>query len=208
MKENVGKFIHSEDLQLIIEDKIPDEKYVSYLEVLDMGDHYDLTTAVFDAKIVSIIKEFQSKDDFFKDGSWSLSQYTWNIIKVDLLKYVVDMNEKFIFPIDEDISGLLSSSSHSKRNEYIQRSHMTPDDLEDLKKRIFQKSPYLRLYQLKNVMSYFCNQDVLHADDVGLGKTICTIAYLDLDRPMKTLIVVPSSLKLQWHDEIKKFAAC
>ncbi|WP_415696831.1 SNF2-related protein [Erysipelothrix inopinata] len=45
------------------------------------------------------------------------------------------------------------------------------------------------------------------ADDMGLGKTLQVISYLDTLNPDKTSIVVcPSSVMLNWIDEIHKFA--
>lgn len=50
---------------------------------------------------------------------------------------------------------------------------------------------------------------VLNADDVGLGKTIQTIAtmkhFIDNSNVKKVLIICKKSIKKQWVDEIKKF---
>lgn len=44
------------------------------------------------------------------------------------------------------------------------------------------------------------------ADDMGLGKTIQVLAFLStLPRDIKSLIVVPTSLIFNWHNEIKRF---
>lgn len=75
----------------------------------------------------------------------------------------------------------------------------------------------LRLYQkvgfqwLKNIEQY--NFGGILADDMGLGKTLQLIAML-LDykknsnelKPRASLVVCPSSLSLNWENEIKKFA--
>ena len=47
----------------------------------------------------------------------------------------------------------------------------------------------------------------LLADDMGLGKTVQVIAFLSAIHFKKGLIVVPTSLLLQWEREIKKFNA-
>ena len=44
------------------------------------------------------------------------------------------------------------------------------------------------------------------ADDMGLGKTLQVIALLDAQKKRPNLVVCPSSLILNWQDEIEKFA--
>ena len=46
------------------------------------------------------------------------------------------------------------------------------------------------------------------ADDMGLGKTLQIIALLDECRDVNktSLVVCPSSLLLNWHDEICRFS--
>lgn len=44
------------------------------------------------------------------------------------------------------------------------------------------------------------------ADDMGLGKTLQVIALLDVQKQKPNLVVCPSSLILNWQDEIEKFA--
>ena len=73
----------------------------------------------------------------------------------------------------------------------------------------------LRLYQkvgfkwLKNLEQY--NFGGILADDMGLGKTIQIITMLlsyiqNNEHPKNSLVVCPSSLVLNWQNEIKKFA--
>ena len=69
----------------------------------------------------------------------------------------------------------------------------------------------LREYQIEginwiNTLANYHFNGIL-ADDMGLGKTLQIIAYLDsleIDKP--SLVICPSSLILNWHDEILKFA--
>lgn len=44
------------------------------------------------------------------------------------------------------------------------------------------------------------------ADDMGLGKTLQVIALLDAQKKKPNLVVCPSSLILNWQDEVHKFA--
>lgn len=45
----------------------------------------------------------------------------------------------------------------------------------------------------------------LLCDDVGLGKTLQTLAYADAIKAQKVLIVCPAPLKRQWQQEIEKY---
>lgn len=47
---------------------------------------------------------------------------------------------------------------------------------------------------------------VLLADDLGLGKTVSSIATMMMDGALPTLVVAPTHLLRQWRDEISKFA--
>ena len=45
----------------------------------------------------------------------------------------------------------------------------------------------------------------LLCDSMGLGKTIQSLAVCEHIQAKKVLILTPSAVKWQWHDEIKKF---
>ncbi|MGL6186702.1 MAG: DEAD/DEAH box helicase [Clostridium chrysemydis] len=68
----------------------------------------------------------------------------------------------------------------------------------------------LREYQIFGVKwlieKYNLKLGGILADEMGLGKTLQIIALLILKRPIKTLIVSPTSLIYNWQNEIIKFA--
>lgn len=45
----------------------------------------------------------------------------------------------------------------------------------------------------------------LLADEMGLGKSVEMLAYIQLHKFKKVLLVVPASLKINWHQEAKKW---
>lgn len=68
--------------------------------------------------------------------------------------------------------------------------------------RDYQKEGYLWMMRLAESQA-----GALLADDMGLGKTIQSIVMLlQRQKEGSALIVVPSSLCFNWHDEIKRFA--
>lgn len=60
----------------------------------------------------------------------------------------------------------------------------------------------LKKYQQDGVDRIVSQTNTLIADEPGLGKTIQVLAYIDQNNVNKTLIVCPSSLKLNWENEI------
>lgn len=60
-------------------------------------------------------------------------------------------------------------------------------------------------YQREGVLFSYYKNNVLIADEMGLGKTIQAIGIMNLKKPVKTLIVCPATLKLNWQIELKKW---
>lgn len=74
----------------------------------------------------------------------------------------------------------------------------------------YLNAPYkFRDFQARAVRFIAGQRVALLADDVGLGKSICTIGVflnlIDTGTASKFLIVVPASLRLQWVAECRKF---
>ena len=67
----------------------------------------------------------------------------------------------------------------------------------------------LRQYQLEGVRFLIERNSALLADEMGLGKTVqaaVAIRHLILTREIdRALVIVPSSLKLNWQLEINKW---
>lgn len=69
----------------------------------------------------------------------------------------------------------------------------------------------LRPYQIEGVFWLFANRlndcNCLLADDMGLGKTLQVISYLSCIETKKDhLVIAPTSLLFNWHNEVVKFA--
>lgn len=96
---------------------------------------------------------------------------------------------------------------NEKFNALIQRFQTASKEPIDLPKRY---AGVLRDYQLTgvqwmNTLGALGFGGIL-ADDMGLGKTLQVIALVDAQKKRPNLVVCPSSLILNWQDEIKKFA--
>lgn len=204
IKENVGYFSNPE-----IVETIKSDNKALYCQVLSMGDSFALYSIAYDGFIVSLIKSNQKKGDHWDPNSkcWNLTPDTWDFIKIDLAQYLDKKNVNFMFPIGEDIDKLIKMSKpKTDKLKYMNRTNQSEVQQEKLLKEITLKFPYLRPYQAINQRSYYNNQYILDAEEMGLGKTVNVITYLKWEQPKKVLIVVPASLKKQWEDEIQKFA--
>lgn len=88
-------------------------------------------------------------------------------------------------------------------------SGVAKHDLESLAAAVTPAAP-LRTYQWEGILFLLRNTSALLADEMGLGKTVQTAIALQLllgavehDR---ALVVVPSSLKLNWENEFQRWA--
>ncbi|MBL7806185.1 MAG: DEAD/DEAH box helicase [Saprospiraceae bacterium] len=61
-------------------------------------------------------------------------------------------------------------------------------------------------YQYEGVLFLLQNKAAFLADEMGLGKTVQVIAYTNVTKPKKVLIVCPASLKTNWYNEFKRFS--
>jgi SNF2 family DNA or RNA helicase len=142
------------------------------------------------------------KDKGFQEiaKNWIVSSDTWVNLRIELATYLHEIGETCKFPAGEEIEFLVAKGKVKKRNFTI-----SDQDFEDLCETVKVKYPFLRDYQARDVVVYTTTVGILNANQMGLGKTIETGAYIDLEKPPNVLIVVPASLKTQWAKELKKF---
>ncbi|EUD66314.1 hypothetical protein C922_03230 [Plasmodium inui San Antonio 1] len=99
---------------------------------------------------------------------------------------------------------------YAKRNQKVKKkifSEMKNRCLEEIKKKLPKRIQKVILpYQLESV--YFFKQKngrILIGDEMGLGKTLQAICIFHFFRLYPTLIVTPSTMKLNWACEIERF---
>lgn len=79
-------------------------------------------------------------------------------------------------------------------------------ELPDLTVEPNLKNIELRPYQGKGIARMVELRRCMNGDDPGLGKTIQTIATLDLIKEFPAVIICPATLKLNWFNEISKYS--
>lgn len=188
-------------------DELEEFESALYLKVYSMGDEYAIEF-VYDNTIRTIIKSHLNWDKWKKSNEspfreetkwWYCKPEEWNNMKFELWEYLDSIEERYEFPKGEDIEVIASMKPKSK-NYRIQE-----EEYEELCVTVKSLYPFLREYQARDIVKQTTTLHILNANQMGLGKTIETLGYIHMENPLKVLIVVPNSLKIQWKLEIKKF---
>ena len=192
----------------------------------------DLSDLNFDEKeLAEIMKNYRLKKKFhrLKDGSFLSLEENENINFIDNIVSGMDISYSEIekgnikVPVHRSIylnrllsnmknTQILKNDTYNNMVNSIENVENTkeiviPSDLESTL-RVYQKTGYKWLKVLDNY-----NFGGILADDMGLGKTIQMIsiikAYINetkKEERLPSIVVAPSSLSLNWKNEIQKFA--
>ena len=182
-----------------------------------------ITVGVFNINFSEIIPNIKSKERLFllPDGNYFLIPLEWLSKYSSLAKLAKTENENLLLR-KSNFTAL--DTIPEIKNDVIQKAEYTASDL---------LKATLRPYQIEGVkwlLGHFnSNLGACLADDMGLGKTLQTLAVLvavqeqlgfttkttnfdlfqnetTIERePLKTLIVLPSSLVFNWYNESSKF---
>ena len=71
-----------------------DQDYAVYLNVENIGDDIQIR-GYYDKKIVEIIKAKKVKSDIWDGEKWIVKMETWNLIKNDIVKHLMQIEEKY-----------------------------------------------------------------------------------------------------------------
>lgn len=111
-------------------------------------------------------------------------------------KNILEYATKYAFHMDDVLRAALAAEVEKvERNVEASKAHSAELEIKGLQKT-------LRPFQKAGVKYAMENERVWIADQMGLGKTIQSIAALHVLNAYPTLIVVPASLKLNWQREI------
>ena len=154
--------------------------------------------------LINSIKGWKSSVVDRWDGEnrcWVVSLDTWDLLRFDIIPILEDYGERFKLLSGDDIATLKEQAKERKAKYY------DPDEQQfnELINIIKLTYPFLRDYQARDTAQYCITSRILNGNQMGLGKTIETGAFISFKNPKKVLIIVPNSIKRQWNRELKKF---
>ena len=176
------------------------------------------------SEIINILKHYRRKKKYYKlKNGEVLSLDSADLKELDevFTNYNVDLND-----VDDghvDVNLYRSFDLYNRSSSDTNLTYIEDSSFKDLIKNFQQQkltqysinSNYeniLRSYQKFGVKWLHMLKDYgfngILADDMGLGKTLQIIALLDsIEKTQPSIVICPSSLILNWVDEVKKFSS-
>lgn len=152
-------------------------------------------------KLFYTISKYEEKDAIKGSGfKWNPQLKRWETTDVKVVKKLLSImssTDTISQTAKDKIVEILR-----KQDEVLQKSMSAVSDIDvpapsGLSYMPFQKAGIEFIQEQKNV---------LIADEMGLGKTIQSIGYINLNSNIKkVLIICPSSLKINWKNELEKW---
>lgn len=159
---------------------------------ISLEDNKIVVRFPYDSELVSAVKRIPGRKF---DGKKKLWRIPFNVTSA---KKVIEFADKFDFEVPEELQEEIDSS-----NEMVELSESKDADIEvsefgsdDLQLRPFQRAGVKYASEKKRTFI---------ADEVGLGKTVQSLASVHKLNSYPLLIVCPSSLKLNWKREVEKW---
>ncbi len=136
-----------------------------------------------------------------QDRVWDKEKYLWNVSAAAIqivLNKVPTLEPEYELSISEE-----AKQQIEKINERISISTAASTNDDFIIPGINgELMPFQKVgVQFVNL----ANGQALIADQMGLGKTIQALGYLQLTKPERALIIVPASLKINWERETNKW---
>lgn len=153
-----------------------------------------IITSNYDPCLIEIIKKFNSRKYNAKTKEWS--------VPIVHTKKVLETLIPLGFSARQDVRNIYDQII--KDNEKIKR--ILTGIFNSSEKETFSKIN-LPLFNFQKIgASFLCSKkSALLGDEPGLGKSIQSLSVTIIKKSKKTLIICPSSLKLNWKDEIQKW---
>lgn len=155
------------------------------------------SNTILDTQIADqLLQNFLKEDNYYQSNDGEINFFNNHQIKNIPQEVIVEA----VNP-DSNIESIFSQIKRLEKNEVVSLKQIIKKDIK-ANLMDFQYEGVIWLTEMRNH-----GTGCLLADDMGLGKTLQTISYLST-RPLECffLVVVPTSLIDNWHEEIKKFA--
>jgi SWI/SNF-related matrix-associated actin-dependent regulator 1 of chromatin subfamily A len=163
-----------------------------------------------------------------ENRKWNAANMAWEVTTASLLSLIKsykgstkihfdfgneDSRKIFISQIkkieaDEAEKKRLISELNANKERWIKYKEELEQNSEKYSEQVHKYlKPNITLYPYQIVSIMFLNEvrNVLLALDMGLGKTISSIAYAEMNNFEKVFVITPNSLKYNFFDEVLKF---
>ena len=159
----------------------------------------------YDNNVINLIKKIEPRYRVWKkiDKIWYVNKSFFHEIAFDLIMYLDSLDDLYICTVD--IDKYISEEDMKKSDEDEKVVLLDPEEHKKLYEDLKKKFPFLRDYQTEDVITYINEDNIFNCNDMGLGKTIETGAYIKYTKPQEVLIVCPKSVMKQWSKELFKF---
>ena len=150
------------------------------------------------------ISEYSEKDTIKSCGfRWNPNLKRWETTDIKVVEKLIKVlsNEPELHSISPEVKEIIKEKKE-KMQSVLQKSMSATSDISIPSPSGLEYLPFQ-----KAGIDFIDNQkNVLVADEMGLGKTIQAIGYINLNKDIKTvLIICPASLKLNWKQELQKW---
>lgn len=187
---------------------IPDDIDILPSFIITEEEKIIIIRSRYDTYVVDLIKSIPPSRRLWKkdENIWIIHKTHFNLIANELINYLDKSDDLYICTIDIDE---YVTYDEKKRLEKKIEKKSSPDEhkklLDDLKK----KFPFLRDYQVSDVVTMVEQENIFDCNEPGLGKTIETGAFikknLDEHKRYNVLIIAPKAILNQWKEELFNF---
>jgi SNF2 family DNA or RNA helicase len=199
-----------------------DSKLIVKCEKIGKKSHYKVSFP-FNTNLINKIKELP-KDDRIWDGE----EKSWHLKTKSLYKLISSFSKEseywFDFSIDDkqlfidEVKELIEDEKNEIdektkfdkwKKEVLNYKNWLEENFKKDEERILSKLKNgTKLYPHQTIAILFLEKvkNALLALDMGVGKTLSAISYVEVENYKKALVITPNSLKFNFFDEVEKFS--
>ncbi len=199
-----------------------DSRFIVFCEKIPDADKYYVRFP-YNKQLVEKIKGLPPKQ-----RSWNPSQKVWEVSPAGLFTVILAYRKSELIFFDfmgednkkEFIALTQKEDEKAKKKVSDLKNQLEKNDLAIKFKKEYEQNPQQYadkvLKNLKDGVKLFNHQIVaalfldyvgsaLLSLEMGLGKTLCSIAYVEMKDYDKVFVITPNSLKYNYFNEVKKF---
>jgi len=198
-------------------------KFIVKCDRVGRSQRYQLDPQAYNTGLVKFISELETDQRKYNNDTklWTLTvrglyRLISNYRKSDKIKFDFGSQENRIKFIDQIKKIQNKEEEDRKKLEELQKRNIDAVAFKNELKEKFNEysdlahrnlKDFVKLYDYQLIGAIFLNRvkSALMSMDMGTGKTIVSIAYVEMNPIKKVFVVTPNSLKYNYFDEVEKF---